>query len=37
VVVDFGGVVLHVMQPHIREFYDLERLWSVPTPAIPAG
>jgi len=27
VLVDFDTVVLHVMQPPIREFYDLERLW----------
>lgn len=28
VLVDFDAVVLHVMQPPIREFYDLERLWE---------
>lgn len=26
--VDFGGVVLHIFTSQTREFYDLERLWN---------
>ncbi len=29
VLVDLGDVVVHVMQPQIRELYRLERIWGV--------
>lgn len=29
ILVDLGDIVVHVMQPQIREFYDLESLWRL--------
>ncbi len=28
--VDLGSVIVHIMTPQAREFYDLEGLWSSP-------
>jgi ribosome-associated protein len=32
VLVDCGDIVVHIMQPAVRRYYNLEELWSPPTP-----
>ncbi len=32
VLVDLGDVIVHVMQPAIRSYYNLEQLWGSETP-----
>jgi ribosome-associated protein len=32
VLVDAGSIVVHVMQPTVRAYYNLEELWTPPAP-----
>lgn len=30
VVVDAGDIIVHIFRPEVREFYNIEKMWSVP-------
>lgn len=27
---DFGDIIVHIMRPDLRDYYQLEKLWSLP-------
>lgn len=37
VLVDLGDIVVHVMQPAVRSYYNLEELWKIAPERPPKG
>lgn len=37
IVVDTGDIIIHLFRPEVREFYDIEKMWSVPHPGADAA
>lgn len=37
VVLDTGDVIVHLFRPEVREFYNIEKMWSVQTPGMDSS
>ena len=34
VVLDAGDIIVHLFRPEVREFYNIEKMWTVQTPGL---
>ena len=32
VLIDVGDVIIHLFRPEVRAFYNMEKIWSIPSP-----